>query len=72
MSFYNYDTRGASTSSQLIWFETQLERLQEENEKLRNAGVYAWATLVKIDTEEAQIAADTLKAAIWKNICGND
>lgn len=55
-----------------LWLETELERIRNENEKLRNAATYAWAVLTKIDSENAQIAADTLRAAIWKDICGND
>ena len=70
--FYNYDTRGASHASQIVWLESELERVREDNDKLRNAATYAWAVLSKMHSEEAQIAADTLKSAIWKNICGND
>lgn len=57
---------------EVLWLETELERIRNENEKLRSAATYAWAVLIKIDSENAQIAADTLKAAIWKDICGND
>lgn len=77
--FYNYDTRGASAASQILTLEKMLSereediyRLHEENQRLKSAGIYAWAVLSKIDSENAQIAADTLKAALWKNICGND
>lgn len=77
--FHNYDTRGASASSQIITLERMLSereediyRLHEENQRLKSAGISAWAVLCKIHTEEALIAADTLKDAIWKNICGND
>lgn len=70
--FYNYDTRGASHASQIVWLESELERVREDNDKLRSAATYAWAVLSKMDSENAQIAADTLKFAIWKNICGND
>lgn len=77
--FYNYDTRGASSASQVITLERMLaerevdiHRLHEENQRLKSAGTYAWAVLSKIDTENAQIAADTLRSVIWSNICGND
>lgn len=70
--FYNYDTRGASAASQIITLERMLSareddihRLHEENQRLKSAGIYAWAVLSKIDSENAQIAADTLDAAIW-------
>ena len=65
--FYNYDTRGASASSQIITLERMLAEVEERNEKLTGAAVYAWAVLSKMDSEEALIAADTLAAAIWPN-----
>lgn len=77
--FYNYDTRGASASSQIITLEKMLSerendihRLHAENQRLRNAGTYAFAVLTKMHNEDAEIAADTLKAALWRDICGND
>lgn len=66
--FYNYDTRGASVASQIIWFEGELTRLREENERLRNAAVFAWAELTNmtnLNTLETQVVAETLRAAIW-------
>ena len=70
--FYNYDTRGASASSQILTLERMLSEreddihlLHEVNQQLRNAGTYAFAVLSKMDTKEAQIAADTLRAALW-------
>lgn len=39
--------------------------LQKQNVKLKSAAVYAFAVLDKLDFEEANIAADTLKEAIW-------
>ena len=63
--FYNYDTRGASASGQIITLERMLAKVEERNEKLTNAAVYAYAVLSKMNSEEALIAADTLDAAIW-------
>lgn len=63
--FYNYDTRGASASSQIITLERMLAEVEERNEKLTSTAVYAYAVLSKMNSEEALIAADTLDAAIW-------
>ena len=57
---------------EVLRLETELERIRNKNEKLRSAATYAWAVLIKIDSENAQIAADTLREVIWKDICGND
>lgn len=62
--FYNYDTRGASASSQIITLVRMLAEVEERNEKLTNAVIYAYAILSKMNSEEALIAADTLGAAI--------
>lgn len=70
--FYQYDTRGASTASQMIWLEDELNRLRDQNERLRNAATFAFAVLLKNQDEQSQIAAETLRSALWPNICGND
>ena len=43
----------------------ELDRLRAEYARLRAAGIYAIAVLSKRDDEQSQIAADTLRAAIW-------